>query len=177
MKLDINELLELEKDVKSVLDDNLEKIIIRLNASGDLEHFLGFIGMADYRDNNGTKHKYSNGKIIIIGQSEVSKEKLIGVAKDYGISKDRFEFYLEYDDAKTVNLRKTRWSTNYSCILVGPMPHSGEAKGDSSSIITELENDDGYPPVIRMGRNGLKISKTSFRESIECAIKKEIVNV
>ena len=175
MKLDINELLELEKDVKSVLDDNLERIIINLNASDNLGVFLEMIGMFGYL--NSKKNAYSDGTIIVIGQSDISKDKIIGVAKEFGLAKDRFEFYLEYEDAKTANLRKTQWSSNYSCILVGPMPHNGETKGDSSSIITELENADGYPPVVRMGKNGLKISKTSFREAVKCVLEKGIVTV
>ena len=112
--------------------------------------------------------EYSNdGKIIVIGQSEVSKEKLIAVAKNLGIAKDRFEFYLDYDDAKTFDFRRTQYSANYSMILVGQMPHSGHAKGDYSSVITALENQEGYPPVVRMGTNGLKITKTSFRNTLE----------
>lgn len=51
------------------------------------------------------------------------------------------------------------------------MPHSGHAKGDYSSVITALEQQEGYPPVVRMGTNGLKITKTSFRNTLESLLQ------
>ncbi len=49
----------------------------------------------------------------------------------------------------------------------GPMPHSGVAKGEYSSIISAIESEAGYPPVVKMGTDGLKITKTSFRNTLE----------
>lgn len=68
---------------------------------------------------------------------------------------------------KTFDFRKTQWSSKYSYILVGPMPHSGVAKGEYSSIISAIESEAGYPPVVKMGTDGLKITKTSFRNTLE----------
>ena len=102
-----------------------------------------------------------------IAEAEVEKEKLAAVAKNMGIAKDRFEFFLEYKDAKTFDFRKTQWSSKYSYILVGPMPHSGVAKGEYSSIISAIESEAGYPPVVKMGTDGLKITKTSFRKTLK----------
>lgn len=59
--------------------------------------------------------------------------------------------------------------------MVGPMPHSTESKGDYSSVISAIENEEGYPPVIRMGKNTLKITKSDFREKLENAIKDQLI--
>ena len=53
--------------------------------------------------------------------------------------------------------------------MVGPMPHSSTGKADSSSAIAEMEkHQDLYPRIVRMGSgNGLKITKSNFRETLQ----------
>jgi hypothetical protein len=53
-------------------------------------------------------------------------------------------------------------------VLFGPIPHSVSRKGDKPSIIAHLENNDGYPKVIRLtDTNGqLKITKSNLKEAI-----------
>ena len=47
------------------------------------------------------------------------------------------------------------------------MLHSGHGKGDSRSIISEIEKKAGYPRVERlMSGHDLKITKTNFREKL-----------
>ena len=84
--------------------------------------------------------------------------------------------YLDYKDAKTFPFGKLQWNPQYCLILVGPQDHSGISKGDYSSIIAKLEQEDGFPPVIRMGRNGLKeISKSMFEEVLKSEIREGII--
>ncbi len=173
--LGIDELYEISAIVQDALNDRLEEILVKLNRSGQLEEFLSLIGMGELIGTADNISSNTNGIIIVVGQSEVEKEKLAAVAKNLGLEKSRFEFYLSYEDAKTFNFKKTQWSDAYSVILVGPMPHSGFAKGDYSSVITALERQDGYPPVVRVGTNGLKITKTSFRTTLEYLLKERIV--
>ena len=168
--LGITELYELEEQLRAALSDQLEEIIIRLNRTDKLEEFLDLIGMKAMLGCSKVDTCNRDGIIIVIGQSDVEKTKLAAVAKEFGFGKDRFEFHLDYEDAKTFDFSKTQWSTKYACILVGPMPHSGKAKGDYSSIIAALKQTDGYPPIIEMGNNGLNISKTSFRNSLTMAM-------
>lgn len=171
--LDVNELLELEEVIKSVLEEDLERILIELNRNGELETLLRLLGMQEYLGIEEEEEMPKDGKIIVIGKSEVEKEKLAAVAKNLGIAKDRFEFFLNYEDAKTFDFKKTQWSSKYSYILVGQMPHSGNAKGEYSSVISALESQEGYPPVVRMGTNGLKITKSSFRSTLEYLISEK----
>ncbi len=64
--------------------------------------------------------------------------------------------------------RKMQYAPQYRIILFGPTPHSGYGKGDSSSIITELESSEAYPRVERLiSGNELKITKSNFREKLQ----------
>ena len=173
--LGVDELLEIEEIVRVNLGERLEEILTRLNRLGKLDEFLLMIGMSDLLGERESEAARREGKIIVIGQSEVGQDKLAAVAKNLGISKDRFEFYLDYNDAKSFNFKKTQWSDAYSVILVGQMPHSGIAKGDFGSIISAIESQEGYPPVIRIGMNGLKITKAAFKNALEDLIRKGII--
>ena len=175
--LDMGELLKLEEVLRKIIDERLEAVLTKLNRTGELGDFLKLFDAQELLGEKKTNALSRDGKIIVIGSSEVEREKLSAVAKTLGIDKERFEFYLDYEDAKTFDFKKTQWSSKYSCILVGQMPHSGNSKGDYSSIITALESQEGYPPIVRMGLVGLKITKTSFRESLNQIIENRIVAV
>ena len=79
-----------------------------------------------------------------------------------GIRKEQLELCLEYKKAAAYNIEKLK-NNKYTAFLVGPMPHSGAGKGNNSSIITAMENTVGYPPVFRIGNNGMKITKSSLK--------------
>ena len=40
-------------------------------------------------------------------------------------------------------------------------------KGDSSSAISEMEKGNGYPKVVRLGSNDLKVTKTGFKKALQ----------
>lgn len=165
--LDIEELVKLEEEVREELNDNLAGILSRLNRIGKLEEFLSLAGLNSLLGNDDWYEVHKNGIIVVVGQCDVREKELLAIAKQLGIAKDRFEFYLDYKDAERLNFDRMRYQPKYSAILVGPMPHSGTAKGDYSSIISALESEQGYPPVFRLGQNGLKISKTGFKEKLQ----------
>ena len=171
---DVGELLDLEEKLRSILDDRLEEIMMKLNHSGQLEDLFCLLGLQELIGLENNAHP-KDGKIIVIGQSDVGEDKLTAVAKSLGIEKSRFEFYLDYNDAKNYDFRKTQWSPEYTVILVGPMPHSGASKGDYGSVISALEQQDGYPPVVRMGSSGLKITKSSFRTTLESLLMERMI--
>lgn len=105
---------------------------------------------------------FNNGTIVVLGESNVSEGVLLAIVRGLGFDKRRFEFHLSYDSTKKFDERKMQWNSAYSLVLVGPMPHIGASKGDSNSIISALETTEGYPPIIRLGTNSLKISKSDF---------------
>lgn len=88
-----------------------------------------------------------------------------------GISPERLKLYLDYEKAQKLNYRKMYCNSRYALILFGPIGHSARDKGDYSSIITAIEGENGYPPVIRLGTNELKVTKTGFKKALADAIE------
>ncbi len=166
MLYDVDVLSEIEDSLKKVFDDELLQIISMLNRKNQLEEFLKMIGHQDLIPGKQIFQATKQGKIIVVGASDVKQNHLEGVVKEVGLDKNRFEFYLEYEDGIDRKVKSWQYNFNISAILVGPMPHSGEAKGDYGSVISALEQEDGYPPVFRLGNNGLNISKSNFKEKL-----------
>ena len=165
--LNVEELFDLEEELKEELVQHLTEILVKLNRTGRLHDLLDLLEMESLLNPNIGYQPYKAGKIIVIGQSDVKEEALLSIAASLGINKNRFEFYLEYMDAVKFNFHKMQWQPSYSVILVGPMPHSGVSKGNFGSIISALENEEGYPPVVRLGCSGLKITKSDFRTKLQ----------
>lgn len=94
--LDVEELLELEDNIRKELDDHLPAALSMLNRTGELETFLKMLGMEDLLQSKPLYQVYKTGKIIVIGRSDVKAEVLLSIAKSLGLSKDRFELYLDY---------------------------------------------------------------------------------
>lgn len=171
--LTINELMDLEDNLRVALEDNLTGILANLNRQEKLGELFSLLGLSSLlnvaAESNGTFLK--NGRIVVIGASEVPERHLMGVAKSLGIDKDRFEFYLDYEDGKKFEYSKLYYQSNYSLVMVGPMPHSSTGKGDYSSAIAAMEATEGYPPVMRIEISGLRaISKSAFRMKLQEAL-------
>ena len=170
--LDPRELAELEEALKKELDSRWTEILSLLNRSGQLEQFLDLLGLSDLLYPNPGYKPYPTGKIVVIGGSQIKENVLLAIGQSMGISKDRFELYLDYNAAKTFNFKKLQYVPTYSLILVGPMPHSGAEKGDFGSVISSIEQQSGYPPIVRLGSAGLKITKNNFRSTLEDLLAK-----
>ena len=104
--LNVEELFELEENIKEELDDHLTAALSRMNRSGQLEEFLRLLGMEHLLQKESGYEVYKTGKIVVIGQSDVKPEVLLSIAKQLGLDKNRFELYLEYEDAKKFNFQK-----------------------------------------------------------------------
>ena len=173
--LQVEELFDLIEPFKNAIIEKAEFILSKLNREGILEEVMTMMGIESdlYPDQVYSVPKA--GKIVVIGQSEVKPKVFVAIAEELGISRDRFEFCLDYQDCKRYNFKKLRYSTDYSAVMVGPMPHSSSAKGNYSSAITAMETDGGYPPVIRLGSNGLKITRSDFKEKLKMMVNKHLV--
>ena len=92
------------------------------------------------------------------------------------IDKKRFEFCLDYEDAQKYDFRKMQYAPQYRVVLFGPTPHSGHGKGDSGSIIAEIEKSEAYPRVERLvSGQDLKITKTNFRDMLQKLIDEDYI--
>ena len=142
-----------------------------------LDELLELLGITDpYPQNEFVSFK--TGMIVVLGASEVDEIHLTGIAKDFGLPKKRLEFCLHYDDLKSYDFNKLQWKPEkYSLVLVGQMPHKTEGTDRFSSAIARMEQEEGFPPVLRCGTSGLKISKTSFREALAKAFSDKIIKL
>ena len=153
------ELKSLYNAILSVLPEKLNS----LNKQGKINDLIILLGM-DVDD--GDAHK---DKIAVLGQSSINSNEIYKVAIEVGIPKERLELCLEYKKAAAYNVEKLK-NNKYTAILVGPMPHCGPGKGNYSSVISAMENTAGYPPVVRIGTNGMKITKSSFKRALRQVI-------
>ena len=154
-------------EIEELLDE-IRVRVLKANREDNLDSLLAAMGMHDLIETQALPGD-RNGKIVVLGASDVDENYLLITAGKLGIDKSRFEFCLDYDAIQKYNFRKLQYSDKYRLIMVGPMPHSSTGKADSSSAIAEMEkHQDLYPRIVRMGSgNGLKITKSNFRETLQ----------
>ena len=156
-------------ELEEVIDSITQKIILA-NRIGTLENLLQQWGFDSLLKNDSVYETNKDGKIVVIGQPEVKINVLEGIIKSLNLDKNRFEFCLDYNDSKTFNYKKMQYSPNYRVVMFGPVPHSSVGKRDSSSVIAEMKNREGYPRVVVLNDgNELKITKTNFKIALEKA--------
>lgn len=154
-------------DIDELLDE-IRVRVLKANRDDTLEQLLACMGLHDLIEVK-LHPKNKEGKIVVLGASDVDEAHLLITAGKLGIDKKRFEFCLDYDAIQKFNFRKLQYSEKYRLIMVGPMPHSTTGKGSSGSAITEMEkHPEMYPRIIRMSSgSALKITKSGFREVLE----------
>ena len=74
MSLTIEELSELEDKILDEIPDKITAALTKLNRSGGLEEFLTILGMVDLLDKQQEFYSYKEGKIVVIGGTEVKEE-------------------------------------------------------------------------------------------------------
>ena len=176
MVLSIEELAELESDIMSVLPDKITAILSKLNRSERLTEFLEMLEMTNLIEQEQDFYSYKEGKIVVLGGTDVKEDVLLSIAKSLGLDKNRFEFCLDYKQIQKYDFRKMQYAPQYRVILFGPTPHSGHGKGESGSIIAEIEKSEAYPRVERLtSGTELKITKSNFREMLEHLIDEDYI--
>ena len=160
---------ELEEKLTKILPDKITEILTIVNRTGELEKLLELLRCTDLLNNS--YKPYNGGKIIVVGTSEIKEEDILSVGERLGISRDRFECYLDYNSIKRKDFKAMCSSAVYSAILFGPIPHSGRGKG--KSLITAIENADGYAKAVRVGSGKeLKITHNTIQKALEQLIEK-----
>ena len=176
MALSIEELTQLEDDIMDVLPEKITSILTKANINGTLEDLLDLLGLSELLGAENQFETYKDGKIVVIGGTEVKEEVLLSIAKQLGIDKKRFEFCLDYESIQKYDFRKMQYAPQYRIVLFGPAPHSCYGKGDSGSIIAEMEHSEAYPRVERlMSGSDLKITKSNFREKLQQLLQEEFI--
>ncbi len=106
-----------------------------------------------------------NGRILVLGATELDINTMSGIAKDYGFDKKDFDYEIDYK--KIVNYAG-RVSGSYKAIILGAMPHKVAGLGDWSSFVTKCMNDNPGQ-IMADARNlagELKVTKQSFRSAL-----------
>lgn len=163
--LGVVELTELEQKLQDTLAESLLEILTRLNRTDKLNTWLELMELTNLLQPDTSYHPYKNAKIVVIGEAQVKENIINGIIKKLGINTNRVELYLDYNDAKRFNFNKLRYNPQYSLVLVSAMPHKTSGTGDFSSAIARMEQEDGFPPVVRF--KDLKITKTSLKEALQ----------
>ena len=155
------------EELEDILDE-IQKKVSLANRNDELDELLKKWGLFEFVDSYDTSEHYKSGKIVVIGNTDVKEAILTSICKDCGIDKERLEFCLDYSRVQKYNYKKMQYNSAYSVVLFGPIPHSVKGKSDTdSSIISEMETEKGYPPVVRLlAGNELKITKTNFKRAI-----------
>lgn len=166
--------LEQIEILEGVLVERAEEILCHMNSQGTIELFLKIAGLSDLFEEEAkeTDNQDPSGYIVVIGASMISANAIKGICKTMDISPKRLKLYLDYEEAQKLNYRSMYCSSRYALVLFGPIGHSARDKGGYSSIITAIEGQNGYPPVIRLGTNELKVTKTGFKKALTDAIER-----
>lgn len=146
----------------------LLEALTRANRMGELEDLLASLGMSDLLSRDEDPSPLEIGKIIVLGASQVSVDKLRSAARREGFDSDRIEFKTEYKQLKHFDFGKIRGSMGYVAIFAGPMPHSIPGAAEASSFIVRVENNpNDYPQLFKLStKNELKITNSSFRNDL-----------
>lgn len=166
----MDDVLSME-ELEVLIEDVIEKIqnqIVHHNRQGQLNYYISQLPIDYESSNNYIQEK--EGKILVIGQSQVRKKDFRGIASSLGIDSKRFDLIISYEEVKRFPFNKLAYSDRYDYIFVGPMPHKVKGLEDEASIIAQIENNpDVYPELIRvLSQSGeLKITKSSFKRALE----------
>ncbi len=136
------------------------------NNEGTIFSFLKEHGIS-FEERDEFPYDRERVKILIAGASMVDVNEITKTLKQLGINRSRVDTVLDYEELQKYKWRTLQYSDKYSDVIVGPMGHSAVDKGEFSSIIARMENEDGWPNVIRATANQeLKITKNSLREAL-----------
>lgn len=163
--LGVAELTELEQGLKDTFAERLLEILTSLNRTEKLNTWLELMGLTNLLQPDTSYRPYKNAKIVIIGEAQIKENIISAIIKKSGININRFELCLDYNDTKSFNFNKLRYNSQYSLVLVGAMPHKTSGTGDFSSAIARMEQEEGFPPVVRF--KDLKITKTTLKEALK----------
>ena len=136
--------------------------------SDSLNDFLDLLGIDLDETSNPVYASYDrHTKILVLGGLAGKKADYILCAKKLGIDEQNLEFH-DYEEMKTFNTEKLRYSSAYSDIICGSMPHKIAGIGDYTSFITLLkDNPVEYPKVyIATANESIKLSINNFKLGI-----------
>jgi hypothetical protein len=175
MLVSMENLASLEAPIMAYLQNNISEDLVKLNRNEKLGQFLDMLNLGSLLNIPKRLETKKYGKILVIGESSIQIKNLIGIAKQLGINKNRFEFVTNYENTKSYNFAALEYNINYKVVLVGPLPHKciGLDGDKYNSVLDQMEDNPGsFPKIVRLvSSNELKISKTSFKNALISSLK------
>ncbi|WJP97399.1 hypothetical protein [Macrococcus bovicus] len=167
-----------------MLMDMLEELFERIKQEAIMENRTGNIETfkVKYGIKSEEKRAFSfneKAKILIIGlnNATIKAKDLDGIFKAASIP-GQFEV-ISYDEATNFDLRVLEYTTAYSDIFIGTVPHSMKGMEGSSSGLKKLEDGSEhiYPKVhiMRKGNQELGINKTNLKTAIQQSALMELM--
>lgn len=105
--------------------------------------------------------------ILIIGEIHCTELDLRNCAKKcFGMEDEELELFCDYSKIKDFNFQSLRTNNRYSDVIIACCPHSCGKSGKYSNVIQKMENEPGYPNIIRAGGDRLKLTISSFKKAI-----------
>ena len=107
-------------------------------------------------------------KLLIISDKHLQRNIVMGICSNYGFDKKDINYFDEYGKLP-FSFEKIRYNSPYDTIIFGSIPHSMTGKGNYSSIIEMLKNEEGYPHIEECKTNSgeLKMTKESLKRALE----------
>lgn len=155
------------EELLEVLDKLIDKIqteVFQANALGNVYDVFQKYGCEELIDASAPSYSYidlHHSKILVLA-FQLNQDDLRKAAKQEGVDPNRIDF-VEYSPG--FDYGKLRYSSKYSDVLVGPIPHMGKNIGDASSFLSAYEQaPEEYPKVQRLedSTGTLKVTKTAF---------------
>lgn len=112
--------------------------------------------------------KDNTGKILVLGNCQVSNQSIKKVIKSFRMKMSDFEF-VSYDEINKFNFKKLLGSNKYSDIFIGPTPHKAKNLNRSTSphqFLIDNQEELGKIQQLRQKSGRLGISKDNFEEAI-----------
>lgn len=167
-----------ENDFAGLVDEVQDRIYQQMEfawKNHQLDDYLRQIGLGDLairQPASDWDDSLSHGKIIVFGEAAARENDIVKSITSQGVSKDRVELHLGYDEFKRYRFGDLQYNSAYRLILAGPLPHSTNDKGGYSSVIARMEQEEGFTKLVKLSSNGrLKITKTNIKEAVQREIE------
>lgn len=112
--------------------------------------------------------EFNAGKILVLGNCEISNRVIEKVLQVYGMSLCEVDF-VSYNEICKYDFNQLIGTNKYCDVFIGPTPHKALKLAGSSSPHQFLINHEEYVPKVQQLRqkNGnLGISKTNFEDAL-----------
>lgn len=153
-------------EIKQKIIRKITSEVDRANEDGLIEEILERYGIVYEETSISVNTRLM--KILVFGSLAGKKKDFQGVLNKLGINLSNVEFINDYSELKRYSVDTLRFSTKYSDLLIGPIPHSQTGMGDNSSLIATIKSNPAEYPRVQLleANNKLKITKTNFEKAI-----------